>query len=134
MKKYILPIPSMLTTVIDNHIVDLTDLELNRDVAIFILGSMLYENENPKGLKQFHIQIQKIPKFKDYILFFIENKLLQQFENGYKYGYDVEWNRYLEDYNFDSVIVQKLLKKLFPNIKQYLNSVLAFLEPNIKIA
>lgn len=134
MKKYILPIPFMLTTVIDNHIVDLNDLELNRDVAIFILGSLLYENENLKGLKQFHIEIQKIPKFKDYIVFFVENKLLHQYENGYKYGYDVEWNRYLEDYSFDSVIVQKLLKKLFPNIKQYLNSVLAFLDPNFKIA
>ena len=134
MKKYILPIPLMLTTVIDNHIVDLTDLELNRELAIFILGSLLYEKQNIKGLKQFNIHIQNIPKFKIYILFFTENKLLHQFENGYKYAYDVEWNRYLEDYSFDSVIVKKLIKKLFPNMKLYLNSVLDFLEPNIKIA
>ncbi|SNB29803.1 hypothetical protein NO004_530036 [Flavobacterium psychrophilum] len=133
MKKYILPIPFMLTTVIDNHILDLTDLELNREVSIFILGSLLYEKENSKGLKQFNNQIQKIPQFKEYIQFFIENKLLHQFENGYKYAYDVEWNRYLEDYCFDSVTVKKLIKKLFPNIQQYLNTVLAFLEPNIKI-
>jgi hypothetical protein len=133
MKKYILPIPFMLTTVIDNHIVDLTDLELNREVSIFILGSLLYEKENSKGLKQFNNQIQKIPQFKEYIQFFTENKLLHQFENGYKYAYDVEWNRYLEDYGFDSIIVKKLIKKLFPNIQQHLNSVLAFLEPNIKV-
>ncbi|RTY86336.1 hypothetical protein [Flavobacterium sp. RSP15] len=134
MKKYILPIPLMLTTVIDNHIVDLTDLELNREVTIFILGSLLYEKVNPKGLKQFNIHIQNIPQFKVYIQFFTENKLLHQFENGYKYAYDVEWSRYLEDYSFDSITVKKLLKKLFPNIQQYLNSVLAFLEPNIKVA
>lgn len=133
MKKYILPIPFMLTTVIDNHIVDLTDLELNREVAIFILGSLLYEKENSKGLKQFSIHIQNIPQFKEYIQFFTANKLLHQFENDYKYAYDVEWNRYLEDYSFDSIIVKKLIKKLFPNIQQHLNSVLAFLEPNITI-
>jgi hypothetical protein len=133
MKKYILPIPLMLTTAIDNHIVDLTDLELNREVAVFILGSLLYEKENPNGL-QFNKHIQKIPQFNDYMLFFIEKKLLQQFENGYQYGYDVSWNRYLEDYSFDSVIVKKLIKKLFPNINQYLNSVLTFMEPNTTIA
>lgn len=134
MKKYILPIPTMLTTVIDRYIVDLTDLELNREVAIFILGSLLYEKENPEGLKQFNNQIREIPQIKEYIQFFTENNLLHQFENGYKYAYDVEWNRYLEDYSFDSVIVQKLVKKLFPNMQQYLNSILAFLEPNIKVA
>jgi len=133
MKKYILPIPFMLTTLIDKHIVDLTDSELNREVAVFILGSLLYEKENPKGLKKFNIHMQNILKFKEYIQFFNENKLLHQFENGYKYAYDVEWNRYLEDYSFDSIIVKKLLKKLFPNIHQHLNSVLVFLEPNIKI-
>jgi hypothetical protein len=134
MKKYILPIPLMLTTVIDNNIVDLMDLELNKEVAVFILGSLVYQKSNAKGLKQFNKHIQEIPNFKDYILFFVENKLLHQFEDGFKYAYDVDWNRYLEDYTFDSVIVKKLIRKLFPNIRQYLNSVLTFLEPNIKIA
>lgn len=133
MKKSILPIPAMTEGVVDINIQELTYCRLNREHAIFLLGSLVYQTPNAKGERKFSKFARDIPHFLLYLHFFLENKLLVKGreKNTYSYHYDVGWERYLEEYNFDSIVVRAIIKKEFPNFHKYLENAFEFLKPNI---
>ena len=132
--KSILPIPTMIETVI--NINDLVDSDLNKEVAVFILGSFVYEIANQQGERKFSDFITKLPSFKEYLNYFLENEMLVKGKsrNWYKYHYDVDWSRSFELYSFDSALANEIIQKRYRNFNNYLLNIYEFLKPNHKIA
>jgi hypothetical protein len=131
----VLLIPNMAETVIDIHYMDLVDYNLKKEVAVFILGSFVYETANQEGERKFRNFIKEIPRFNEYLNYFLENGMLVRGKSKetYKYHHDVSWSRYLQPYHFDSIQVKKIILKHYPNLKGHIDNVFVFLEPNIKI-
>jgi hypothetical protein len=131
----VLLVPDMAETVINININDLVDSNLKKEVAVFILGSFVYETANQEGECQFSNFIKEIPRFNEYLNYFLENGMLVRGKSKetYKYHYDVSWSRYLQPYDFDSIQVKKIISKHYPNLKGHLDNAFVFLEPNFKI-
>ena len=133
MNKTILPIPATTEGIVDTFICDLTYSGLKKDHAIFLLGSLVYQSPNERGERKFNEFAQDIPKFQAYLSFFLDNNMLVRGreKESYSYHYDVAWERYLENYEFDSAVIQAIIEKEFPNFHKYLENAFEFLKPNI---
>ena len=132
MKKLNLPIPAMIPGVINIHANQFADWELNSELAIFILGSLVYEDANERGERRLNPFVKNLDRFDLYLEVFLETNLLKAgTDDRFKYGYDVDWERYLEPYCFDSIIVQEILQEEFPNFEKYLENTFKWLEPNL---
>ena len=132
--KSVLLVPDMAETVINININDLVDSNLKKEVAVFILGSFVYETANQEGECQFSNFIKEIQRFHEYLNYFLVNGMLVRGKSieAYKYHYDVSWSRYLQPYYFDSIQVKKIILKHFPNLMSHIDNAFVFLEPNIK--
>lgn len=89
-------------------------------MAILILASLVYEPTNKNGERKFTPFIKEIPRFKEYLAFFLENKMLEKgtAKDSYKCPTKV-YKRALYPYYFDSVIVSEIIGKYYPNLFSY---------------
>lgn len=133
MENVILPIPILVEGVVDVNIQELTYCRLNREHAIFLLGSLVYETANTKGERKFSRFAQNFPHFQSYLHFFLENNMLVKGreKEAYAYHEDIDWEKYLEPFKFDSIDVQKIIDREYPNFCKYLENAFEFLKPNI---
>ncbi len=129
-----LPIPALTEGTIDLHPQGLVDYGLNKEIAVFILGSFVYQTANTEGERRFSRVITEIPGFELYKLYFLKNNMLVQGSKAgtYKYDYELDWERYLENYTFDSIVVDRILSKEFPNFSEHFENAFNFLEPNFQ--
>jgi hypothetical protein len=128
-----LPIPVLTEGIIDMHIQALSDLGLRKDIAVFILGSLVYQTPNERGERKFNHYVEEVPNFELYKEYFIRHGILLKGkeESAYAYNHDLDCERYLEPYYFDSIIVRDIILKEFPNFSKSLENVFAFLKPNL---
>jgi len=128
-------IPDMTEYIIDKNIKKLIDSGLKKEIAVFLLGSLVYESPNKRQGRKFSSSSKSIEGFESYLFYFIKcGILLNDSEpDFYIYDYEVDWNRYLIDYNFDSITVRLIIEKEFPNLDKHLKNVLEFLKPNFQI-
>lgn len=131
MKKNTLIIPSMAETAINSRIEDLVDLGLQKEYCLFILGSLMYESPNSKGEKQFNKFVKKLPHFKNYLSYLLENEFLTrgQRKNYFLYCHDINCDRDFQRFEFDSITLNKIIEKQFPDFSKYFTNLFQFLKP-----
>jgi hypothetical protein len=126
-------IPVLTVGFLDIYIQDMNELGLKKEIAIFLLGSLVYETPNESGERKFNSFLEDIPNIEEYKHFFLKSGILirGQEENYFKYSHDLDHERYLDSYEFDSSTVQRILSKSFPNFNDQFHNVFKWLEPNI---
>jgi hypothetical protein len=120
----VLLIPFMTPVIIGNKTEELFLFDLKPEVAILILGSFVYETANRNEEREFSNFIKEIPRFKEYLAFFLDNEILEKGASRGFYKYYNQWygSGELTPYFFDSIIASEIICKYYPNLVKYLTN------------
>lgn len=121
----------MVETAINSRIEDLVDSGLQKEHCLFILGSLMYESPNSKGEKQFNKFVKKLPHFKNYLVYLLENEFLLKGESkkSYIFCHDIDCDRDFESFEFDSITINKIIERQLPEFSKYFTNLFQFLKP-----
>jgi hypothetical protein len=120
-------IPSATEAVIDPFVKELNHLGLRKEIAVFLLGSLVYQTPDEGEYRSFSSFVKQIDKFEKYLEFFLEQKILnQRNDNLYRYCHDLDHERFLEPYEFDSVTVVQLIQQEFKSNVTHFESAYRF--------
>jgi hypothetical protein len=123
----VLLIPFMTKIIISSKTEELFLLELESDLAIFILGSFVHERVNRNGERKFSSFIKKIPRFEEYLAFFLDNEILEKGASRdlYKYYNHLYGAGELTPHFFDSIIAIEIICKYYPNLVEHLMDIIS---------
>ena len=130
----VLLIPFMTPVIIGSKTEELSLFNLKPEVAILILGSFVYETANRNGEREFSHFIKEIPRFKEYVYFFLDNEILEKGASRGYYRYYNQWysSGALTPYFFDNVIASEIICKYYPNLVKRLTNVIKVTHRNWK--